>query len=391
MTATADAPAAVPPPRPPRPGTVTVAFWLQLGTVLILLGLVALVVIEAVQWDAAIDRAVRLVPDADPGEVRAERWSSVTMAAVFGVPALLLALWLGLTAPRVRAGSNTARTMVFAAGGVQLLLCIVQGCLGAFLIPFGLAFAVSGAPYVDEPYVDESYPDDVPPPGDDFWQESDFAEALYSQPSPFDYLFPLAGLGVLLVFLLTAAVVLLLALPPAHRWFVPRTEPAAARPPAGGDIPNSHLVGYPVPMGYPAYPAPPGGPVPPGAYPTIPGYPVPPGYPPLPGHPPLGAAPPVSGYPVPPGYPPGYPPPPGYPVLPGYGVPGAGYAVPGYPGPGGVGGPDPAGYPPHQAGSPTVPETPPAPAAPPASDGPAAPGEGEQGGVGSGGPDQADR
>ncbi|GIJ08584.1 hypothetical protein Van01_17980 [Micromonospora andamanensis] len=373
MTATAEAPAAVPPPRPPRPGTVTVAFWLQLATVLILLGLIALLVIEAVQWDAAIDRAVRRVPDADPGEVRAERWSSLTMTAVLGVPALLLALWLGLTAPRVRAGSNTARTMVFVAGGLQLLLCAVQGCIGAFMIPFGLAVAVSDAPYVDEPYVDETYPEDVPPPGDDFWQESDFAEALYGQPSPFDLLFPLAGLGVLLVFLLTAAVVLLLALPPAHRWFVPRAEPPAGWPPAGGDIPNAHLVGYPVPMGYPAYPAPLG-------YPMTPGYPVPPGYPPQPG------------------FPPGYPPPAGYPVPPGYGVPGAGYAVPGYPVPGAVGGPDPAGYLPYQAASPTVPETPQAPAAPSGTDGPtasggdtAAFGGGEPGAAAPGGPDQVDR
>ncbi|GIJ22252.1 hypothetical protein [Micromonospora lutea] len=346
MTATAESSAAVPPPRPPRPGTVTVAFWLQLATVLILLGLIALVVVEAVQWNAAIDRAVQRVPGADPEEVRAERWGSVVMAVVFGVPALLLALWLGLTAPRVRAGSNTARTMVFVAGGVQLLLCVVQGCLGAFLIPFGLMFAMT-----DGPYIDETYPEEVPPPVDDYWQESDFSEALYGQTSPFDVFLPLAGLGVLLVFLLTVAVVLLLALPPAHRWFVPRAEPAAAWPRGGGDIPNAHLVGYPMPMGYPAYPAPPG---------HLPH----PGYPP-PGHP-----------------------------LPGYGVPGAGYAVGGYPGyvaPGAMGSPDPAGYPPHQAASPVAEETPPAPAAPPASDGPAAPDGGAPGGAASGGSDQPDR
>ncbi|MBQ1050468.1 hypothetical protein KBX50_18575 [Micromonospora sp. C51] len=359
MTATAEAPAAVPPPRPPRPGTVTVAFWLQLATVVILLGLVTLLVLAAIDWNHAVDQAVRQVPNADPDQVRAERWNSVMMAAVFGVPALLLALWLGLTAPRVRAGSNTARVMVFVAGGVQLLLCVAQGCAGAFLIPFGLAFAMA-----EGPYVDESYPEDVPPPDDEFWQESDFIEALYDQPNPFDMFFPLVGLGVLLVFLLTAAVVLLLALPPAHRWFVPRAEPAAVWPPAGRDIPNAHLIGYALPMSYPGYPAPPG-------------------------------------YPPQPGFPPGYPPP-GYPVPPGYGVPDAGYAVPGYPGyavPGAEGGPGPAGYPPHHAASPTVPEAPPVSAAPPASDGPtfpggatAASGDGEQGGAAApGGTDPADR
>lgn len=64
MTATAEPSAAVPPPRPPRPGTVTVAFWLQLATVLILLGLVTLLVLAAVDWNDAIDKALRQVPDA---------------------------------------------------------------------------------------------------------------------------------------------------------------------------------------------------------------------------------------------------------------------------------------------------------------------------------------
>lgn len=361
MTATAESSAAVPPPRPPRPGTVTVAFWLQLAAVLILLGLVALVVVEAVRWDAAIDRAVQRVPSADPDEVSAERWGGVVMATVFGLPALLLALWLGLTAPRVRAGSNTARTMVFVAGGVQLLLCVAQGCIGAFLIPAGVMITMAEAPYIDE-----SYPEGMPPPDNDIWPESDFSEALYSQRDSFDVLFPLAGLGVLLVFLLTAAVVLLLALPPAHRWFVPRTGPVAAWP-TGGDIPNAYLVGYPMPMAPPVAPTP--------GYPMPPGYPAPSAYPP-PGFPS------PSAYPSPPGYPPGYPPP-------GYGVPGAGYAVPGYVAPGAVGGPDPAGYPP--AAAPTAQDTPPAPAAPPASDGPTATDGGEPGGATSGGPDQADR
>ncbi|MEG3632973.1 hypothetical protein [Micromonospora palythoicola] len=336
MTATAEPSAAVPPPRPPRPGTVTVAFWLQLATVLILLGLVTLLVLAAVDWNDAIDKALRQVPDADPDEVRAERWNTVMMATVFGVPALLLALWLGLTSGWVLRGSNTARVMVFVAGGLQLLLCVVQGCAGAFLVPFGLAFALA-----DGPYVDETYPEEVPPPDDEFWPESNFMEALYDQPNAFEVFLPLTGLGVLLVFLLTAAVVLLLALPPAHRWFVPRTDPAPAWPLPGRDIPNAYLVGYPVPLGHPAYPAPSG-------------------------HAPL------------PGYPPGYPSPPWY------GAPDAGYAMPGYR----VPGPDPAGHFPHQADPPADPQTPPD---PPTSDGPAAPGGGEPGGAGSGGADQADR
>ncbi|MBM0231484.1 hypothetical protein JNW91_06175 [Micromonospora sp. STR1_7] len=49
--------------RPPRPATVTIAFWLQLAVVLVLLGLAALTVAQAVHFDGQIDRAVRLVPD----------------------------------------------------------------------------------------------------------------------------------------------------------------------------------------------------------------------------------------------------------------------------------------------------------------------------------------
>ncbi|NLU77904.1 hypothetical protein HCA58_05740 [Micromonospora sp. HNM0581] len=348
MTETAEPPAAVPPSRPPRPGTVTAAFWLQLATALILLGLVALLGFAAIDWNDAIDQALRQVPDADPDEVRAERFSSVVMATVFGVPALLLALWLGLTSRWVLRGSNTARVLVFVAGGLQLLLCVVQGCAGGLLIPLGLAYAVSDGPYGDEPF-----PEEVPPPGDEFWQESDFIEALYDQPMISDVFLPLAGLGVLLVFLLMAAVALLLALPPAHRWFVPRSEPASAWL-SGPGVPNPYFAAYPVPSIGPGYPVPQGHPLPFGEQP-------------------------IAGHPPQPGYAPGCPP------LFGHGVPGAGYAVPGYPAPDVVAGPAPAGSAPDQAAAPTVPQPPDRPATP--GGGPVA-GGGEQGGAASGGADQ---
>ena len=299
MTATAESPAAVPPP--PRPVTVTIAFWLQLAAALILLGLAALVVVEAIQWDAAIDRAVRQVPDADPNEVRAERVSSITMSVILGVPALALGLWMALTAPGVRQGSNTARIMFFVAGGAQLLFCFFQACAGMFFVPL-IAFGA-----VEEPYYDE----DLPPDGD-FWQESDFFETLYGEPSVSEaVIFSLAGFGVMTVLLLTATVVLLLALPPANRWFVPKPEPEFPSPlTAGGDIPHVYLAAYYPPPGYLMPP----GHLPPGAYPAVPGHPGPAGYPAAPGYPnPAGhpawsafptTAYPASGYPAPPGYPP---------------------------------------------------------------------------------------
>ncbi|MEU8295976.1 hypothetical protein AB0C04_01630 [Micromonospora sp. NPDC048909] len=280
MTPSADAPA-----RPPRPVTVTIAFWVQLATVLVLLALVALVIAQAVQWDGQIDRAVRLVPDADPDEVRGERWINITMALILGIPTLVLALWLAATALPLRRGGNTARILVFVAGGAQLLICLAQGCSGAFFVPLIFAGGIEG-----EPFPEEGYPEETPTgPDADSWQESPFLQALYDSSDPFDaVLFPLAGIGILTVLVLTVALVLLVALPPAHRWFVPRTaSPARPVPPAGYPLP---AISYPVPPGYPV----PGNAVPPG-YP-VPGYAVPPGYPVPPGY----AVPP--GYPVPPGY-----------------------------------------------------------------------------------------
>jgi hypothetical protein len=48
--------------RPPRPASVTVAFWLQIGAVGLLLGLIGLAVAHAVYFDEQISRAVALVP-----------------------------------------------------------------------------------------------------------------------------------------------------------------------------------------------------------------------------------------------------------------------------------------------------------------------------------------
>ncbi|MFI7574595.1 hypothetical protein [Micromonospora sp. NPDC049497] len=247
MTPPADAPV-----RPPRPRTVTIAFWLQLTVVAVLLGLVALLVAQAVDWNAQIDQAARAVPDADPDEVRGERVGNVVMSVLFGLPALLLAAWMAATALPVRRGGNIARIMVFVAGGAELLICLAQGCSGMAVAP--LIFATG---FAEEPYPEVGgTPAD---PGDDFWQESRFIETLYDSPSPFDQvLFPLAGFGILTVLMLTAAVVLLLALPPAHRWFVPVTtapNPAVAfapvPPPGYGYHPPAIPPGYaPVPPGY---------------------------------------------------------------------------------------------------------------------------------------------
>ncbi|MET8229376.1 hypothetical protein ABZS77_01680 [Micromonospora sp. NPDC005298] len=245
------------PTRPPRPATVTIAFWLQLAVVLTLLGLAALTAVEAVHFDGQIDRAVRLVPDADPAEVAGERQGNVAMALIFGVPAVLLAVWLAVTAAPVRRGGNVARILVFVAGGTQLLVCFAQCCSGGFLVPLLTTAETQGEP---------------PAEWDGEWETSTFYDTLYAGTDPWDDLFfPAAGLGVLTVLTLTAAVVLLLALPPANRWFVPATAPP--------DGPSAKTA-WPVPVpsyayGYPAVPLVAPGP---GVPLLLPGQPVPPGY-----------------------------------------------------------------------------------------------------------------
>ena len=246
--------------RPARPTQVTVAFWLQLAAVALLLGLVGVAVAYAVYFDGEISRAARLVPDADPVEVRDERGGNIFMTLMIGVPALLLAIWLAATAVPVRRGSNAGRILVFVAAGGQLLFCASQSCGGFLFLPLFVTLAgdeVSGT--------DEAPFDEVP------WEESEFYKTLYSESDPFlDILFPIAGFGTFLLLTLATAVVLLLVLPPANRYFVPRAVPtplawAPSTPgqPAGHP---AHPAGYPMPV---SYPVPVGGPVP-VSYPVCP-------------------------------------------------------------------------------------------------------------------------
>ncbi|TDB95011.1 hypothetical protein E1091_10505, partial [Micromonospora fluostatini] len=116
------------PARPARPATVTAAFWVQLAQVAVLLLLVGLVVWYAVHWNGQIDRAVRLVPDADPDEVSGERINNVVTSSAFALPALLVAIVLAVTAPRVRRGRNGARITVLVAGGLQFVACLGMPC-----------------------------------------------------------------------------------------------------------------------------------------------------------------------------------------------------------------------------------------------------------------------
>ncbi|MEU4565989.1 hypothetical protein [Micromonospora sp. NPDC023956] len=266
-------PAPVEPLRPTRPTAVTVAFWLQLATVVVLLAVVGLTVAGAVQFDGHIDRAAARVPDADPDEVSGERFGNVFTTVLVCLPALVLAGWLAATARPVLRGGGTARVLVFVAGGAQLLCGVVPGCLGFAFLPFLIAGEEWAAP-------------DVGPDGEPLWEESEFLETLYgSADVGVDGLALAGGLGSGVALLLSLAVVLLLALPPGSRYFRadererPPAQPgswpwpgaAVTLPTYGGPVPVVPVV----PAGYPAPPVVPF--VPPG-YPTPPVYPLPPGY-----------------------------------------------------------------------------------------------------------------
>ncbi|MEH1130724.1 hypothetical protein [Micromonospora sp. CPCC 206061] len=194
---------------------MTVAFWLQLAAVLALLLMVGLVVAYAVYFDGQISRAVELVPEADPEEVSGERVGNIVTSVVMGVMILAVGVWLAATAVPVLRGSNVARILVFVAAGAHLLLCAAPCLGGAALAPIFLA----GAP---------EEPSEGPYVGQEPWEESRFIETLYSQTLPFEdgfFLGMTVGFGIEV--LLVIAVVVLLAVPPASRYFVPRRPPPA--------------------------------------------------------------------------------------------------------------------------------------------------------------------
>ena len=223
------------PARPARPTSVTIAFWLQLAAVVILLGVVAATVTGAVLFDAEITRVARLVADADPAEVRGERTGNLVRTLITAVPAALLAIWLAATALPLRAGRNAARILVYVAGAVQLLLVCAQGCGAALVLPAMFVFA---GPIVAEPVPGEPPfgPDEIP------WEESAFLDALYTNADPFtDLSFVAAGIAVPLLLVLTAAVIVLVSVPPAGRYFVPRAAPAGPLPPGYMICPDPSL------------------------------------------------------------------------------------------------------------------------------------------------------
>jgi hypothetical protein len=223
-TAAADAP----------PSTVKAALVLQTALVVTLLLLVAVAVGEAVHFDSLIDRAARTV-GADAAEVALERSGNVSGVLFTGIPALLLAAWLGVTAWWMRRRSNVARILALVGLGAPLILgvlaCLAGGLLGVLLA--GVLLQSSG----------EIEPSDV--------EEADWGgEALFDEldrlsSSGWSIAFDaIGGSGLLLVLLLAVATGTLLLVETSRHYFQPR--PKAAVHPHLGYSPG--IVGpYPAP------------------------------------------------------------------------------------------------------------------------------------------------
>jgi hypothetical protein len=149
--------------------------------------------LRLVAYAVHYDRVISDVAARFPGKedlVRGERDSNVAAVLVFGIPAVLMALWYAATLVPVWRGSGVGRILVFV-GGVALALD-------------------------DENYVEGS---------------DDFLTALSDGSGTFgDVMLLAGGAGLLLVVALSAAIVVLLALPPSQRFFGPRAAPVGYYP-----------------------------------------------------------------------------------------------------------------------------------------------------------------
>src|SRR5690349_6320936 len=120
-----------PPPVPPRPSAVTVAFALQLGLAGLLLFLAGVVIARAVHYDGLIDEALRLAGTQGATDASFERSSNVAGSVIAAFPALLLSAWFIVTAFWLRRGSNVARILALVGLATPLaagiLLCGLGG------------------------------------------------------------------------------------------------------------------------------------------------------------------------------------------------------------------------------------------------------------------------
>jgi len=268
-------------PVPVRPTVVGVAFWFQVTLVGLLLLTVGVLIADAIHYDGLIDQAAR-VSGTDPSEVSAERDSSLGFTLLFGLPLLVLTVWLGATATFVGRGSNVARILTWVGLSAPVALCLVSCLLGGFVGAIGvLAFSSLGEPIEGDDGEIALEPE---------WQDDGFYGRLYDLDSGgwslvYDAVLAFAAPSAAL---LAVAIIVLLATKPAGRYFrpdqgqqlIPYAGPALYHPAGAQPFPPpAPMFHYPPgPAGAP-YPAPPYQHpwAPPGAHPPgpSPGFPPP--------------------------------------------------------------------------------------------------------------------
>jgi hypothetical protein len=248
----------------PRPATVTVAYAFQLALTGLLILLLALSIAEAVHYDGLIDQAAGQAGTLAE-EVSDERAANVAGALFAGIPALLLAVWLGLSSIWVRKGSNVARILTLVGLGAPLLLLLVGCGIGGLMgvLAFGMPASEPGT-FDDDGGFSHVGADD----GSGFYGE------LYRLDSgPWSVASSAIGVtAVVLLLVLGVATAILLLTGGANRWFRPVRDlpgwppyggfpgavpmPAAAYPPFNGFAPFA--AGYPPHAGAPhaGYPPP---------------------------------------------------------------------------------------------------------------------------------------
>ncbi|XVU22313.1 hypothetical protein ACQPZJ_34265 [Actinoplanes sp. CA-054009] len=290
---------------PTIPTTVRVAFYFQLAVAAMLLLFVGAVIARAVHYDGLITEAA-LPTAADPAIVADERSINLTGTLFPAIPALILAIWLGITAFLVRRGSNVGRILTFVGMGAPVAL-FLSGCLvGGFGLFVFFGSLAAGGIDEEDPYADEPFPDDT-----DYYPDSFTGDAFYDRLYALDnggwsIAYEVISFSALLLALACAIVtVVLLLTGPSGRFFRPGRAVTPPRPlPYGYGMPPA----YPAPM--PPYPAP--------SYPS-PSFPAP-SYP--------SAAFPAPSYPSPASPAPGYP----GAAFPAPSYPSAAFPEPGYPG-----------------------------------------------------------
>jgi hypothetical protein len=270
ISAAGPPPAPAPAPRPPRPGTVRAAVFVQLGVAVLLVVAMLAVVVAAVQYNDLITQAARNI-SADRDIVDEERFGSIFVAVVLGGACLAIALWFGSLTIGLWRGANVARVLTAVGAGVPLLCGLCQAGSGAFI--GAMVFSLPQGPPVDES--DSGFFEDPEFAGyDEFYAELDRLGA------DFNWATVLAPVLTMLILMAVFAMVLLLFMPSANRYFRPQGPP--------------RTVHY-VPVPYPVYLPPP---MPPWSPPWTPPPWTPPPWTPPPGPPTTGV------YPEPPPPPP---------------------------------------------------------------------------------------